>query len=169
MKITFIISLAIIHLSNPFINEVTQSFGHKSYYISIMIMLPKDKVPKKYVVQNDKLFGHLIKQLKLNSTEEYLSVIREKLSRNKPLKLTQLDEGFREVIQSKELIDNAKKGKEHFIQTYFDEKGVIKSNNYEAAAAIIDQLFQWEIPCRNDDESGVLYIKPVYMKNHPGK
>lgn len=162
MKIIFIVSLAILGLSNPFINEVTESFGHKSYYISIMIMLPKDKVPKKYVVQNDELFGHLIKQLKLNSTEEYLSVIRKKLSRNKSLKLNQLNEGFREVIQSKELIDNVKKGKEHFIQTYFDEKGVIKSNSYEEVAAIIDQLFQWEIPCRNDDESGVLCIRYNY-------
>lgn len=161
MKIIFIVSLAILGLSNPFINEVTQSFGHKSYYISIMIVLPEDKAPKKYVIQNDKLFGHLIKQLKLNSTEEYLSIIRKKISRNKPLRLNQLDESFREVIQSKELIDNVKKGKEHFIQTYFDEKGVIKSNNYEAAA-IIDQLFQWEIPCWNDDESGVLCIRYNY-------
>lgn len=158
MKIIFIVSLAILSLSDPFINEVTQSFGHKSYYISIMIKLPKDRVPKKYVVQNDRLFGHLIKQLKLNSTEEYLSFIRKKLSRNTPLKLSQLDAGFREVIQSKELIDNVKKGKEHFIQTYFDEKGVIKSNNYEEVAAIIDQLFQWEIPSLNDDETGYLYI-----------
>ncbi|WP_430406845.1 hypothetical protein [Fluviicola sp.] len=124
-----------------------------------MIKLPKDKAPKKYVVQNDKLFGHLKNQLKFNSTEDYLLFIRKKLSRNKPLKLNQLSDGFREVIQSKELVDNAKKGKEHFIQTYFDDKGVLKSNYYEEDAAIIDQLFQWEIPSLNDDESGVLYIK----------
>lgn len=162
MKIVFIISLVIIQLSNPFINEVTQSFGHKSYYVSIMIKLPEDKAPKKYVVQNDRLFGHLIKQLKLKSTEDYLLFIRKKLSRNKTLKLNQLAEGFREVIRSKELVDNAKKGKEYFIQVYFDDRGVLKSNYYEEDAAIIDQLFQWEIPSLNDDESGVLLIKYNY-------
>ncbi|MDF3028896.1 MAG: hypothetical protein K0S23_3203 [Fluviicola sp.] len=163
MKTVFIISLVILHLSKPFINEVTQSFGHKSYYISIMIKLPRDKVPKKYIVQNDNLFGHLIKQLKLDSMEDYLSFIRKKLYRNKPLKLNQVGDDFREVIQSKELVDNIKKGKEHFIQTYFDDRGVLKSNmNYDDEAAIIDQLFQWEIPCLNDDESGVLYIRSNY-------
>lgn len=163
MKAVFIISLVIIHLSKPFINEVTQSFGHKSYYISIIIKLPKEEVPKKYVVQNDNLFGHLIKQLKLNSAEDYLSFIRKKIYRNKTLKLNHLTEDFREVIPSKEFVDNVKKGKEHFIQTYFDDRGVLKNNiNYDEEAAIIDQLFQWEMPCLNDDESGVLCIRPNY-------
>lgn len=161
MKILFIISSLVICLSTSFINEVTQCFGNKSYYISIMIKLPSDKVPKKYIVQNDNLFGHLIKQLKLNSTEDYLLFIRKKLYRNKTLKLNHLTEDFREVIPSKEFVDNVKKGKEHFIQTYFDDRGVLKNNiNYDEEAAIINQLFQWEIPCLNDDESGVLCIRP---------
>lgn len=165
MKIAFIISLVIIQLSNPFINEVTQSFGHKSYYISLTIKLPKDKVPRKYIVQNDKLFALLVKQLKLKSTEDYLSFIRKKLSNNKPLKMDQLSEGFREVVQSKELLDNVKKGKKQFIQTYFNDNRILKSTiDYDEEAAIIDQLFQWEIPVLNDDESGFLYIKPMNLR-----
>jgi hypothetical protein len=54
---------------------------------------------------------------------------------------------------------NAQKGADEFILTYFDNGKVLKDGiKKEERTAIIQKLFEWEIPSRIDDETGYLVI-----------
>jgi hypothetical protein len=66
-------------------------------------------------------------------------------------------------IPTKEVDSIAKLGKKAFINYYFSEAGCIKSDvmhgkNYFTTPAVVKQLFEWEIPCVQDSQTGCVVI-----------
>ena len=75
--------------------------------------------------------------------------------------------------------DVAKKGKEYFINYYFNEVGMLKDTGIhnvlhegmeeKEIKAIIYYLFQWGVPCRYTCETGTLIIDYDYFNTHYSK
>ncbi|MNU74913.1 hypothetical protein D3C71_644260 [compost metagenome] len=158
MKLIFLAVIASLNVSSDFVSKVLNNFDEKSFFVSISIKLESNDFPQKIVIENDDLYRYLSKQQQLN-TKKYTSLISKKLIRNKELKLKSLNSDFKEVFEFEDINENAKKGKDHFVKTYFTESGVIKDGiELRKRPAIIQKLFEFEMLCLIDDETGYLYI-----------
>ncbi len=155
MKIFLITALLVSNVSISFIEKALNNFDEKSFFISISV---KTKNTNCFVIENDDLFWCLKKEKGFDK-EEYVSFMKTLLSNGKTLKLKSINSDFKELRKSESVDENAKKGKDHFIKTYFDENRVIKDNvELIERSAIIQKLFEFEVSCLIDDETGYLYI-----------
>jgi len=119
----------------------------------------------RYVVENHSLYTYMAGTNKNKlSYVEYRTDMQEALQQGRGIRTTispaelQTTWHFHKVEISSQVRTAMAGGKEPFIQAYFN-KAVLKSDlPPQDRAAIIYQLFQWEVATLTDDESGALII-----------
>lgn len=156
LLLVLIVSSCTITKDMSFINKVLNDFNRYSYFLVIEVKTTKNK--DSYIIQNHNLFNYLQNTDKV-SKEDYIKIMRDKLANKMPLTIDNPTSNFIKISDNENVKINAKKGLTLFIETYFDNRIVLKENVTEAEKiAIIQQLFEWKVPCKIDDETGYLII-----------
>lgn len=145
--------------------EYNDSFS--GYYIALNL---KSKEYTGRVIIENTLLKFYIEKIYPEEKNMYKEMIKQILKEKSILDIK--DEsmeqwGFLRAINDDELDVMRSKGKKEFINTYFSSNGLIKTNIHipiEKKAAIIYQLFQWEIPVDTDDYSGYPLIEKKYLE-----
>lgn len=166
LPVIFLLSCQIVlaKSKSDFFNLITSDLDKHSYYIAIDI---KDK--GLFVIENGEFCRYLFNQTKMEETE-YISLVKRHLIDNEPFAL-QLNPSneyatFLRVKKIKSIEKNAQKGIKPFLGIYFMDNGCMKENvTDEELAAIIYQLYKWQIPIKSDCESGCYYITKEYFNN----
>ncbi|HLP93284.1 MAG TPA: hypothetical protein VK168_04570 [Saprospiraceae bacterium] len=116
---------------------------------------------QKIIIENDNLYVYMNRSKKIGKNK-YIQKMDKIMAQQKCVDfLSQCSEedGGYKVKYIERITSVAKLGKEHFITAYFDNGKLKGSQTKEEKIAIIAQLFEWEIACKQDDESGILVIE----------
>jgi hypothetical protein len=137
-----------------FYEKVLSDFKRYSYFVSIDI-----EGKGRFIIENDDLFYFFLKHQNLDKGK-YKEFVLSKLIDQSSINITDsLTSSFIKVESVTSVNANAQKGADEFILTYFDNGKVLKDGiKKEERTAIIQKLFEWEIPSRIDDETGYLVI-----------
>lgn len=139
-----------------FFEKVSNDFDRYSFFVSIQ--LNKSDSKNVFIIENDDLYNFMQSVQNL-SKEQYQNMIKDKLKNNLPLVIQSPSSYFIKVPNVPSVDVNAKKGIDDFIKTYFDNGKVLKDGiTDDERTAIIQKLFEWEIPSKIDDETGYLVI-----------
>jgi len=149
---------------NKFYKEVI-SYAHRNgTYVTIDI--DSDVYKGKVITQNNRLFQYYYLLKGIKTQEEYESIVYDKLLNNESFNINDkkfIDEHlFMEYRHVSEVDSISKLGKSVFIDYFFNRNDGVKSNMWHKTqhteAAIIKQLFDWELMCYNDCETGLLIL-----------
>ena len=144
--------------SEKFIKKVISDFDRYSFFVSLEIKSPDYN--GKVVIENDDLYNYY------NITQDidkktYQEIAYRMLQTKTTLTINKEDLArfnFLIVPNDKSVIDNAQKGVERFIATYFNGR-VLKDNiSDNELYMIIYQLYNFKIASKIDDETGYLVI-----------
>jgi hypothetical protein len=142
-----------------FLDKVLNDFNPRhSWFLVIDVKSSHYNGP--VVIENAQLFWFYNQTKKLNE-KEYQAFAKEKLKTNAPFdigsaNLSQWD--FLKAPEINSVNQNARKGVDGFIKTYFDDYMIKAGVSENEKRAIIRKLFEWKIACVTDDESGYLVI-----------
>ena len=140
-----------------FIEQVLSSYDRYSYYVAINVKSEQDG---RYIIENDDFF-YFYQQTEGLDKQEYAQKVKGKFQNNEIFDLRNIDLSKWNFIRVKEIptiSESAKKGREKFIETYFEGRVLKDGITDNERAAIVDQLFKWQIPANIDDETGYLVI-----------
>jgi len=141
---------------------INSSEGSKQY---LVFDIDSDVFKGTVVAKSFRLLQYYQSKNKNITKEEYGNQVYNKLIKKESFDITDkkfIDEYFfKQYKPVKEVDSVAKLGKLRFIE-YFFNRDIIKkefiSKTQYSEAAIIKQLFDWEIACHNDSETGYLVI-----------
>ena len=144
---------------STFLDKVLNDFDSYSYFIALDAETPNYK--GRIIVENEDLYYIFQKTKGVNSKEEYKTEVKEAIRKKPTLSLNIID--FEEweihrVLKSSTVDSIAAKGKDRFIAYYFTGRVLKEGISDDERNAIIEKLFEWEIPGKIDDETGYLVI-----------
>lgn len=144
--------------NTKFYDKVLNDFNRYSYFVAVDIKSTTFNGP--VIIENDDLFFYL------NQTEgvdknQFKVKVKEKLVNHSAIDignsdLTKWD--FIKITEIQSINNISAKGADEFIKTYFDGDVLKDGVTDNERAAIIYQLFKWEISSKLDDETGYLVI-----------
>lgn len=138
--------------TNLFIKKVINDFDLHSSFLSFKIR------NSTYIIENDDLCYQYFYIEKKENERHYKRKIKKVLKTNSVLDIDTIIPNFIQVPYIESVENNAKKGVDEFIKIYFDEDVIKGEVTFEEEIAIINKLFEWEIACKRDCETGVLSI-----------
>lgn len=138
--------------TNSFIQTVINDFDLNSCFLSFKIR------NNTYVIENDDLYLQYYYLIKKYNVRHYKRKIKKILVTNSVLDIDTIIPNFIKVPYVESVEENAKKGIDEFLKIYFNEDVIKGEVTFEEEIAIIHKLFKWEIACKRDCETGVLYL-----------
>ncbi len=141
-----------------FLDKVVSNFDRYSYFIAID--LESSAYRGRVIIENDDLY-YYFEQTKQLDKLAYKNLIINTLKSNGYLDVPNINLvkwNFNKVPSVASVTKNAEKGEDEFIKVYFEGRVLKDGISDEERTAIINQLFDWEIPSRIDDETGYLII-----------
>ena len=153
--------LIIISCKNPnssFYNKVLNDFDTTSYFIAIDIKSPFYK--GRTIIENNNLYMYLHKTKGFDKGK-YIYFMKRTLMHHRAIKITDKDIKvwkFIKVTELESVIYVADRGMNNFVANYFNGTVLNFGITYKEQNAIINQLFYWEIPAKNDKLTGELMI-----------
>lgn len=160
MKILIFLICCISQTQSWFIEAISSDLNNRQgWYIALEIETPSYRGPS--ILHNNELY-HYFRTEHHYSRSQFTEWVKTNLIR-KTLNLRMTDEDFlkyefRIVKVNDEIEDVTKNGKDYFIEYYFRGPFIKAGLSDETKNAIIYQLFQWNIPVMNDDESGLIIL-----------
>lgn len=153
--IFFLVSVMIFDF-DPFCQKVVSDFSANSNFLILCI----DDTNEKIAIENDDLFVCMNRNKKISKKKYKYKVC--KILKHQGL-ITSRDicneEDFvYKVLYNEQVEINAKHGKDKFIEFYFNDFVLKGGISQDEKFAVVSQLFEWEIPCYIDDESGMLLM-----------
>lgn len=161
LLITFVFSTININYqsNDDFYDWVLNSHGMHSKFVSLEI--ESDEYTGKVIVENNYLYSFL-KRVKGFDKEQYKLFMKDLLSKKLKLKVAKIDwenERFIKVKEFKSIEENASKGKDHFLNIYFNKHMIKRSVSEDEKNAVITKLFEWQFGASIHDYSGYLVIQ----------
>lgn len=137
---------------------------HHNYFILIKVKGSKNK-HFEVVLENEKLFKYLFKKKLITNKKEYIEFVKKILKNNEELNVKDINKiaAIGEIVtdEENEVEVIIKSGKDYFINYYFKDKIMKEGISSNKKKYIIKHLFEFQIPCYTDDESGFITIKPI--------
>jgi hypothetical protein len=146
-----------------FSNKVTSNFVGEGYYLSLNIETKSYKGP--IVIENNNLYYYLNKKKKYTQ-KKYKKILKNILDNNLFLVVDEdifSEFQFIKVILNKKIESDFQKGKDIFLQTYFNKNVSRKGIPRNEQLVIIQKLFELKITCYTDDESGAIVFEENYI------
>lgn len=142
---------------SSFIDKIINDFERYSWFL--VIEIKSSSYNGKIIVENNELFYYLNHSKHLDK-EQYKLEIKDKLKHHLPIDIQDVSFcQYKIITNNKRVAANVKKGKDEFIKIYFDNGTTLKDDiTDDERTAIIQKLFEWEIACKIDDETGYLVI-----------
>lgn len=137
--------------TNLFIERVINDFDLNSSFLSFKIGTDT------YIIENDDLYFYF-KDFKKYNERHYKRKIKKILFTNSVLDIDSITPNFFKVPFMSSVENNAKKGMDEFIKIYFNGDVLKKEITPDEEIVIIRKLFEWQIACKRDCETGILYI-----------
>jgi hypothetical protein len=144
--------------NTAFFDKVSTDFSRHSAFIAIQVRLPNGVISA--LIENDELY-HFFTETKGYDKSKYLEEIRNTLISKKPIPVSDTDFGkydFVKVDPVQDLQKEFKQGKVFILNKYFRDNVIVEGLSAEKKNALVNQLFNWNIATRIDDESGYLVI-----------
>ena len=160
MKVLLLILLfSCMQSDSVFLDKVLNDFDSYSYFIALDVEAPNYN--GKIIVENEDLYYIFQETKGVSNKEEYKAKVKEAIHNESTLSLNISDfeewEIYR-VLKSRTVNSVFAKGKDRFIAHYFDGRVLKDGISDDERNAIIEKLFEWEMPSKNDDETGYLVI-----------
>lgn len=159
-ELIFVLILFITQVNNVFGNDfydnVLSDFRIHSFFVAVNVEVKNQEY--KFIIENTDLYRYLSKEKGFDK-DEYKKFIREILIKNENLSVRedQLDKWhFIKVEKADSLNTFACKGKEEFLNNYFQKRVIKDGLESNVRTAIINKLFEWQIAAHIDDETGYL-------------
>lgn len=144
--------------TQKFITKVISDFDRYSFFVALEIKSPEYN--GKVVIENDDLYNYYNKTQDVDK-KTYQEIAYRMLQTKTTLTINKEDLtrfNFLIVPNDKSVIENAHRGVEHFVATYFNGR-VLKDNiSDNELYVIIYQLYNFKIASKIDDETGYLVI-----------
>jgi hypothetical protein len=143
---------------NEFYDKVLSDFGKNSYYIALEIR--SDSYKGRAIIENNNLFNFMTQTKRLDKNS-YETRMKKLLVHRRALKINNSDLlkwKFIPVKESARVYLNANKGVNSFVMNYFSGTVFKYDVNEDEMNAVINQLFYWNIPVRNDNVTGDLML-----------
>lgn len=160
MKILIFLICCISQTQNWFIETISSDLSNRQgWYIALEIETPSYRGPS--ILHNTELYYYFRTEHHY-SRSQFIEWVKTNFVQKK-LNLRMTDEDFlkyqfRTVKVNGEIEDVSKNGKDYFIEYYFHGPYIKTGLSDETKNAIIYQLFQWNIPVMNDDETGLIIL-----------
>lgn len=141
-----------------FLDTVLDDFDRYSYFIAVKLESPDYK--GQVIIENDDLY-YYFEQSQSLSRSAYKDMMFNKLRSNESLNIESTDLerwNFYKIPSIASVAQNAEKGVEAFIKSYFDGRVLKDGITDDERTAIIARLYEWKIPSKIDDETGYLVI-----------
>lgn len=165
--VTFLLSIVqLIGQSDYFLDKVLNNYSSTSPYICLLVTDKRDTI--KCIGNNEDLLHIVYLSKRINSVEEYVSMLKYHISNNIPLYFDTIPPIPLEIVKYNiEVEESSQKGMEYFFNKYFKGKYFNLVFSDEECIAVIAKLFELGIACFNESISGhlVCYANPLIIKN----
>ncbi len=158
LLIFFICFTSCTKVNKAFLNQALTDFDSSSYFIALNVKSPEYR--GRAIIENNNLYGFLHKTKGLNK-KEYQSFVIRLLHHKRSLKMSDRDFEewkFSRVQEIEKVIEIANRGRNGFVEYYFDGFMLNYGITDKERNAIINQLFYWAIPAKIGKETGNLMI-----------
>jgi hypothetical protein len=149
--------------SNIFFEKILNDYSRNSYFVVLRTEISGSTIVS--IIDNDDLF-YYFKKTKNFEKEKYQEHMLLVLKNNWSLKLNKGDYntyGFSEIKRSLSVEKDASKGKQYFLDKYFNGKVLSDTSYLKNRELIIEKLFNWKVLSHIDDETGFLMFEDVLL------
>ena len=143
-----------------FIDKILSDFSDNSFHLKLTIAV--DKIPKTVIIENDDFYMYVKNQKNLDKAA-YSIYVKNLLIGKEILTLNTSELvkwGFITPHQEFDVHKRKAEGKNKFLEYYFNSNKVVKEGFEQPTQFnLIEILFDWQLVCKFDDETGYLIFK----------